>query len=64
MLKNKVFVKHKIVSGYDQEIPQSQTADEPMASWGGVTQQSRLFIITIYLETCRSIYLRADSDQT
>ena len=25
---------------YDQEIPQSQTADEPVASWGGATQQS------------------------
>ena len=23
----------KIVSWYDQEIPQSQTADKPMASW-------------------------------
>ena len=26
---------------YDQEIPQSQTADKPMASWGRATQLSR-----------------------
>ena len=31
----------KIVSEYDQEIPQSQTADKPVASWGRATQQSR-----------------------
>ena len=31
----------KIVSGYDQEIPQSQTADKPMAPRGRATQQSR-----------------------
>ena len=30
----------KIVSEYDQEIPQSQTADEPMAPRGRATQQS------------------------
>ena len=29
----------KTVSAYDQEIPQSQTADKPMASWGRATQQ-------------------------
>ena len=28
-------------SEYDQEIPQSQTADKPMASRGRATQQSR-----------------------
>ena len=28
----------KIVSEYDQEIPQSQTADKPMAPRGRVTQ--------------------------
>ena len=32
------FVKN---SEYDQEIPQSQTADKPMAPRGGATQQSR-----------------------
>ena len=31
----------KIVSEYDQEIPQSQTADKPMVSRGRVTQPSR-----------------------
>ena len=31
----------KIVIEYDQEIPQSQTADKPMASWGRATQQSQ-----------------------
>ena len=31
----------KIVSEYDQEIPQSQTADKPMATRGRATQPSR-----------------------
>ena len=31
----------EIVSGYDQEIPQSQTADKPMAPRGRDTQQSQ-----------------------
>ena len=31
----------KTVSEYDQEIPQSQTADKPMASRGRATQQSK-----------------------
>ena len=31
----------KIVSEYDQEIPQSQTADNPMAPRGRATQLSR-----------------------
>ena len=31
----------KIVSDYDQEIPQSQTADKPMAPRGTAAQQSR-----------------------
>ena len=31
----------KIVSEYDQEIPQSQTADNPMAPSGSATQPSR-----------------------
>ena len=31
----------KIVSKYDQEIPQSQTADKPMAPQGRATQQHR-----------------------
>ena len=30
-----------IVSEYDQVIPQSQTADKPVVSWGRATQQSR-----------------------
>ena len=29
-----------MVSGYDQEIPQSQTADKPMTPLGRATQQS------------------------
>ena len=33
--------KLKIVREYDQEIPQSQTADNPMAPRGRATQQSR-----------------------
>ena len=31
----------KIVSQYDQEIPQSQTADKPMAPRGRATQPPR-----------------------
>ena len=31
----------KIVYEYDQEIPQSQTADKPVVAWGRATQQSR-----------------------
>ena len=31
----------KIVSEYDQEIPQSQTADNPVAPRGRAAQQSR-----------------------
>ena len=31
----------KIVSEYDQEIPQTQTADNPMAPRGRVAQPSR-----------------------
>ena len=34
------FIVSKIVSMYDQEIPQSQTADKPMASYERATQQS------------------------
>ena len=34
-------VYEKVVSEYDQEIPQSQTADKPVAPRGGATQQSR-----------------------
>ena len=30
-----------IVSGYYQEIPQLQTVDKPVTSWGRATQQSR-----------------------
>ena len=32
---------YKKVSEYDQEIPQSQTADKPMSPRGRATQQSR-----------------------
>ena len=35
------FLTTKIVSEYDQEIPQSQTADKPVASLGRATQKSR-----------------------
>ena len=31
----------KILSEYDQEIPQSKTADKPMAQRGRATQQSQ-----------------------
>ena len=34
-------IKLKIVSEYGQEIPQSQTADKPMAPRGRATQQPR-----------------------
>ena len=36
-----VIVLSKIVSEYDQEIPQSQTADNPMAPRGRAAQPSR-----------------------
>ena len=35
------FFKPKIVSEYDQELPQSQTADNPMVPRGSATQPSR-----------------------
>ena len=41
MIKFCFHLNLKIVSGYDQEMPQSQTADKPMAPRGRVTQQSR-----------------------
>ena len=34
-------IKLKIVSEYDQEIPQSQTADSPLAPQGRAAQPSR-----------------------
>ena len=34
-------IKSKIVSEYDQEILQSQTADNPMAPWERAAQPSR-----------------------
>ena len=38
----KIYIfKAKIVSEYDQEIPQSQTADNPVASRGRAAQPSR-----------------------
>ena len=35
------YMKSKIVSEYDQEIPQSQTADNPVATRGRAAQPSR-----------------------
>ena len=35
------FIVSKIVSEYDQEIPQSQTADNPVAPRGRAAQPSR-----------------------
>ena len=37
----KVTLNSKIVSEYDQEIPQSQTADNPMAPQGRAAQPSQ-----------------------
>ena len=37
----------KLVSGYDQEMPQSQTTDKPMAPRGRATQQSRDTLSTV-----------------
>ena len=34
-----MFREAKIVSEYDQEIPQSQSADKPVASWGRARHQ-------------------------
>ena len=39
--KISIFIYSKIVSEYDQEIPQSQTADNPMEPRGRATQPSR-----------------------
>ena len=36
-----MYVIEKIVSEYDQGIPQSQTADKPMTPRGRATQYSR-----------------------
>ena len=45
MIKKKIetksficFLNHKKVSEYDQEIPQSHTADQPTAPWGRATK--------------------------
>ena len=38
---SKVYVSTKIVSQYDQEIPQSQTADNPVAPRGRAAQPSQ-----------------------
>ena len=40
-LKDDLLTIAKIESEYDQEIPQSQTADNPMAPRGGASQPSR-----------------------
>ena len=34
-------IESKVVSEFDQEIPQSQTTEKPMAPRGRATQQSR-----------------------
>ena len=39
--KSPLIYKLKIVSEYDQEIPQSQTADNPIAPQGRAAQPSR-----------------------
>ena len=39
--RTKKHSESKIVSEYDQEIPQSQTKDKPMASRGRATQPLR-----------------------
>ena len=41
LVVNPIMVGKKIVSEYDQEIPQSQTADNPMAPRGRAAQPSR-----------------------
>ena len=38
---NGILLSPKIVSEYDQEIPQSQTADNPMVPRGRAAQPSR-----------------------
>ena len=40
MIKRTLALAQKIVSEYNQEIPQSQTADKPMAPRGRATLQS------------------------
>ena len=45
-IDNVLTKKSKIVSEYDQEIPQSQAAGKPMAPQGRATQQSRANIKT------------------
>ena len=40
-LSGSAYVKPKIVSEYDQEIPQSQTTDNPVAPQGRAAQPSR-----------------------
>ena len=40
----------KIVSEYDQEIPQSQTADNPVAPQGRAAQPSR-YCVVIFIES-------------
>ena len=36
-----LYICSKIVSKHDQEIPQSQTADNTVAPWGRAAQPSR-----------------------
>ena len=39
--EGKIYIGTKMVSEYDQEIPQSQTEDTPKALQGRATQPSR-----------------------
>ena len=41
ILSSRIYNTVNIVSEYDQEIPQSQTTDKPMATRGRATQQLR-----------------------
>ena len=45
----------KIVSEYDHELPQSQTADKPIAPRGRATQQSRDTISLPYQDDCKTL---------
>ena len=44
------FKNLKIVSEHDQEIPQSQTADKPMAPRGRATQQSQVLVLQFLVQ--------------
>ena len=52
-LKDNELTISKIVSEYDQEIPQSQTADNPLAQRGRAAQPSKLQTAFFYHKNCR-----------